>query len=94
MKPILDRHYKKVYGWSEQNVCSWGVDTRAVDLVPSEDGVTLDEDGRLCGGDFYKGDWFLTFAAAKRAALALWLDRLTTARQALASIRKERRPHA
>jgi len=89
-KTRLDRRYTKIYGWTEQNSCAWGVHERKIDLVPSEDGVTLMDEGRLVGLDGL-GDWFLTFAEAKRAALAHWEEQLEIAREAIRSIRKERK---
>ena len=89
MKRKQDRHYKEVFGWTEQNECSWGITKRNVDLIPSEDGVSVYEDGRLFGPEFDEGDWFISFTAAKKAVMQLWRERLQVAKEAIKSIRKQ-----
>ena len=88
-KNRMDQHYSTLYGWTEQNICAWGVEKKEVDLIPSEDGVTMMENGMLIGLDC-RGEWFLSFREAKRAAIEYWQEQLETAKLALRDIRQQR----
>lgn len=69
---------KTIYGWTEQHEVAWGVSVIRVD---DDCDIELDLEGR----------WFSTWSEAKRAAIKLWEYQLQTARQALKSIRSERK---
>lgn len=89
-KNRLDRHYTVIYGWIDQNIGSWGIDVREIDLVPSEDKVRIWKDGEAMGLPI-PGTWFLTFSEAKRAAIKLWQDKLESTRVALRDIKRQKK---
>jgi hypothetical protein len=78
----------KIYGWEEQNECQWGVECR--EYTPSES-MKQDEGGLYCCPWLPHGDWYRTYAHAKRACLALWRERADTARRALKDVRMTRK---
>ena len=82
------KRHALIYGWSEQNEASFGVQKIEFDLVPSEDLVSVASDGKLVGDVIPDGCWYLKYSQAKNACRQYWLDQIKIARAAIRSLSK------
>jgi hypothetical protein len=89
VRPIK-RPIVKVYGWEEQNECSFGIKdftvTEEADIKPED----IDEEtGEItCSHGLPEGQWFVLFRDAKRAAIEYWKHQKMVASHAITRIQK------
>lgn len=75
-----------LYGWKELNLTAYEIEALEV-VVNAEYPVEVADDGHVSGSDLPLGEWFSTFAAAKRSAIASFEADLVLVREALRSLR-------
>ena len=84
------KRLKRIYGWTEQNEASFGIDVidvpEEVDILPEH--IDKETNEILCIRGLPEGQWYPKFLQAKKALILHWKRQQTVAKQALAKVRK------